>query len=274
MFSYKEFSTSTELSEYIECYWVLKGYVDAENNLQEVLVPGGRSEMIFTNSSVLWYGAHKNAVPLHFSSPLLLGQRKVATYLGLTGNIHLFGVRFKICSLPLFTKLPACLHSNNITPLSEIFDVINIPNVEDLPHIDETNNVNGIEKWLKDILTNPPKEWFVLKDFINRFSVEEDTNDQIKKLSEENQWNYKKTERLFLKYTGFSPRTFIKLLRFRNTMESLGSKPQSFTKAALDLGFYDQSHFIREFQNYTGKNPSSFYNNPPEMASLLYKISK
>lgn len=65
--------------------------------------------------------------------------------------------------------------------------------------------------------------------------------------------------RLFRHYTGFSPRSFMRLLRFyRLYFRLLSGQPLSLTQAALEAGFYDQAHGIREFKRYTGLTPGAF----------------
>jgi len=34
---------------------------------------------------------------------------------------------------------------------------------------------------------------------------------------------------------------------------------QDFMQSALDCGYYDQSHFIKEFKAFAGKGPTSYF---------------
>jgi AraC-like DNA-binding protein len=271
-FQYVEFPVAEKLSDFIECFWEMRANLDSGKITQEVLVPGGRAEFIFTESEVFWFGENKDSAPDKFEGPFLLGQRKAANYLGFSGTIHLFGIRLKPGCLPLFTKSHANLYSNKITLFKYIFDTY--PLTADLLSMDISNSILFVENWLQSIVTNPSSDWRIIKNYIEEFSLENDHNHTISNLSDRNGWSPKQTERLFLKYAGFSPRTFMKLIRFRKVVESLSSKPENFTKAALEMGFYDQAHFIREFHNYTGNNPTSFYKYPPEIAVFLYKLTK
>ena len=271
-FHYVEFPVAEKLSDYIECFWELRATLDTGKITQEVLVPGGRAELIFTNSEVFWFGGNKDSAPEKFEGPLLLGQRNSANYIGLSGEIYLFGIRFKPGSLPLFTNSKANIYSNKITLLHDIFGTY--PHTHDFLGMEIANAKSHLENWLLSIFKAPTSDWHIIEKFINEFTLENDHSHTISNLSGQNGWSPKQTERLFLKYAGFSPRTFMKLIRFRKVVESLSSKPESFTKAALDMGFYDQSHFIKEFHNYTGINPGSFYKYPPEVAVMLYKLRK
>lgn len=66
--------------------------------------------------------------------------------------------------------------------------------------------------------------------------------------------------RLFNYHVGESPKTLSQVIRFQsiiNAKPSLGFIKES--KIFYDLGYYDQSHFIKEIKKFSGKTPSSFF---------------
>ena len=64
-------------------------------------------------------------------------------------------------------------------------------------------------------------------------------------------------EKKFRKQVGTSPKKFSNIVRFRNLFEN-GYKYTTLTEMGLNAGYYDQSHFIKDFKVITGKNPSKF----------------
>lgn len=64
-------------------------------------------------------------------------------------------------------------------------------------------------------------------------------------------------ERRFLQRIGVSPKRYAGLVRFERALELVRRAP-SLTRAALDAGYYDQSHFIREFRRFAGVAPGRF----------------
>jgi len=268
---YNEYQPTSKFSKYIECFWVLKGTIATIGFVQEALVPGGRSEIIFTDSTFLWYGEDKTSSPTLFNNSFLLGQRASANFIGMKGDYNCFGVRLKIGCLSLFTNQFAQILSNKALPLEEAFeqpihfqDILSAKNITDAIHT--------IESWLDQIFNAPDANWEIVQELIRQYSSNGDKKILIKEFSLEYQWSYKKMERMFLKYTGLTPRTVIRILRFREIMAGMKSKPENLTSSAFQFGFYDQSHFIKEFHTFTGTNPTTFYKNLPEIASLLYKL--
>jgi len=66
-------------------------------------------------------------------------------------------------------------------------------------------------------------------------------------------------ERRFAKEVGISPKDFIQITRFQQSLEQLSNKTYDrFTDIVYANGFADQSHFIRVFKAFTGQTPSRF----------------
>jgi len=56
---------------------------------------------------------------------------------------------------------------------------------------------------------------------------------------------------------GIGPRSFRRLLRFHRLTRAIGDKPD-WAGLAADIGYYDQSHLIREFREFAGMTPSDY----------------
>lgn len=62
--------------------------------------------------------------------------------------------------------------------------------------------------------------------------------------------------RQFKQYVGLSPKEYLRVVRFRKALRALQQKKYpSLTDLALGLGYYDQSHFIRDFSLFSDYNP-------------------
>lgn len=69
----------------------------------------------------------------------------------------------------------------------------------------------------------------------------------------------KTLERKFSKYLGKTTKQVIKLIRFQEILQDLGrNKNVSLTECALRNGYFDQSHFIKDFKTYSGYTPKDF----------------
>jgi AraC-like DNA-binding protein len=82
---------------------------------------------------------------------------------------------------------------------------------------------------------------------------------QVKQLEEKFHISERWLEKQFATQVGLSPKEFARLIRFKSVMvESMTTPSVSWGKMIHDYGYYDQSHLIKDFQNYTGQTPTAF----------------
>ncbi|QKJ32678.1 AraC family transcriptional regulator [Mucilaginibacter mali] len=65
-------------------------------------------------------------------------------------------------------------------------------------------------------------------------------------------------EKRFRKVVGASPKKFASIVRLKTLIADAGSD-LSYTEISYSAGFYDQSHFIKEFKSFTGETPEAFF---------------
>jgi AraC-like DNA-binding protein len=68
-------------------------------------------------------------------------------------------------------------------------------------------------------------------------------------------------EKRFRQTIGTTPKQFSSIIRMRKLIEA-GKNEKSLTELAYDFGYFDQSHFIKDFKLFTGRTPSSFFKSP------------
>jgi AraC-like DNA-binding protein len=67
--------------------------------------------------------------------------------------------------------------------------------------------------------------------------------------------------RLFQNYIGITPQLFRSIIRLQKTLKILNRNPrEDMADLAVKQGYYDQSHFIKEFKKFYNYTPSSFIN--------------
>lgn len=64
--------------------------------------------------------------------------------------------------------------------------------------------------------------------------------------------------RLCREQTGLSPKLLARILRFRYALSRVHSERGGHAGLAADCGYFDQSHFIADFQRFSGQTPAAF----------------
>ncbi len=66
-------------------------------------------------------------------------------------------------------------------------------------------------------------------------------------------------ERRFREMVGLSPKGFARVTRFRRALEQIQRRPRPrYAAIALEAGYADQAHFIREFRSLAGVTPAGY----------------
>jgi AraC-like DNA-binding protein len=58
--------------------------------------------------------------------------------------------------------------------------------------------------------------------------------------------------------TGVSPKLLARVLRFRKALGQVRAQAGEHAGLAADCGYFDQSHFIAEFQHFAGQTPAAY----------------
>jgi AraC-like DNA-binding protein len=64
-------------------------------------------------------------------------------------------------------------------------------------------------------------------------------------------------ERRFKAAVGISPKLFCRIQRFQRVLRAMDDPNSNWISTSIDCGYYDQSHLIRDFQQFTGKAPTA-----------------
>jgi AraC-like DNA-binding protein len=60
--------------------------------------------------------------------------------------------------------------------------------------------------------------------------------------------------------TGLTPKQLVRVLRFRHAVDLLSfGAGRGWAHLAAECGYYDQSHFIHEFREFSGSTPAEYY---------------
>ena len=240
---YLEIPPHPSLRNHIYCYWELKTKESLEDFFAYRVVADGCMD-------ILW---ELNAPEKNF----IIGFSSTHTVFPLDSSFHYFGVRFLPTAVPLLFHLNASELSHKfealedviphisrqLTFLSEgIFSALEIKNRLDILF---TNSIKNTDYQLDNRVCDALQLILQNKGGV---PIEQELDVGI---------SPRQLRRLFKFYVGDSPKVFSRVVRFQNILKAKPSR-ESLRKNKLffDLGYYDQAHFIKEFNNMYGVSPS------------------
>lgn len=247
---YREFAPDRKLSPFIECYWSAVADRPPFQD-QEALIPDGTIELMFNFGDSYQYlsgGGWSDVNRGH-----IIGIRRKALYISQANKQDFFCVRFKPGGTFPFFRIPAHHFADIILRVDELlpyeYSMLEgrlFERNEPKSRVDLLN-VFFLKK-LKDI----PVSWTTTQRFV---ALSQQGVFKIQDLD----FHYKTLERHFKTTAGLSPEHYLKIRRFNQAVKIMYSgKFSSLTEVAYDAGYYDQSHFIRDFKRFSGQTPLQF----------------
>ena len=92
----------------------------------------------------------------------------------------------------------------------------------------------------------------------------------IRDLSEQMGISHKHLIALFHEEVGLSPKRFCRIRRFQGVLEAIEHSGRvDWADLACACGYYDQAHFIREFRDFAGMNPSAYLHGRGDYARFI-----
>lgn len=241
-FDLKRIHPSTEISDFIKHYWIVRWNLPDGKSFTQALIPNPCVNIVFEKDVSGIYGINQ------FKTEKLLQQSGMA-----------FGIKFKPGGFRPFYEQAVATLTNKSMQLEEVFDIdAKKLGGEILAKADDNEMVNVFEKFLKPIIPTEDKN----VEFVNKiidFIYDHQHMFKVSELCEVFQINERKLQRLFRECVGVSPKWVIKLYRLQQAAEKIErAESVNLTFLSHELGYYDQSHFTKDFKKFLGKTPSEY----------------
>lgn len=256
------------LEPFIKYYWIL----DYESNVVEPIrvIPYGCVQFTF------YLGERINSLGSNNDSSykdqaVVTGQISSFFDVFPQGKIRLITIVFKPFGAKPFFDFPIFEIQNNIIPIKDInnkewLDLENrLGDCVDNKSIVSCLENNLLKKLEKNTLFNSyssiNNERIMLA--INRIDDSKGTIN-IKDLSSLVCLSDKQFNRIFADYVGMNPKNFLRIIRYQSFLLKLQNSNIKATKAVdfldlvYDCGYYDQSHLINNFKEFTGYTPKEY----------------
>jgi len=245
------------LAQYIRHYWILEADA-SDGEVCERIIPTGNIEWMFhyRNTFVVKSTEKIVAQPRSLVCGINCNYSDVAT----RGDSGVIAVTFLPKGASHFLRFPLSDIEDCSIALSDIFNS-KINEVEERICIATTTlaRIQIIEQFLTTCFrpVNTNDVLLITKgvEIINSSKGQIKASELSKKLIITN----KTLERKFSIYLGKTPKQFIKIVRFQGVIQYLSNiDHKHLTQLTYDNGYYDQSHFIKDFKNMSGYTPSEF----------------
>jgi AraC-like DNA-binding protein len=183
----------------------------------------------------------------------------------LEGKGHVFGVKFRPGAFYPFIKRPVSELTNKVLTPWPIFGMDESAGRDlersILSEEDQEKGMDLAERFLRSHLPEPDENVETVNRIVSLVQ-DDQTITKVDDIVERSNIGKRALQRLFTQYVGVSPKWVIKRYRIHEAIEHLSSDNSvDLTKLAVDLGYFDQAHFIKDFKALVGKPPAAYAKN-------------
>lgn len=253
-----QFAPCPALRACVKCFWLLR--TAATRASTDSLLPSGSLELVFNLSGTALVSV-VNGRPEATPHAELMGQITQPFSVQMPGATLLLGVRFHPHAAGLFLKSSVGHLNDTITNLADVFGSELVFLQEQLfSAATVQDRIQHLERFLLAKLAHGPHNpsHFQVVQLALRRLLSQPHEASLGIVATECGISQRHLQTLFLNFVGLRPKQFVKIARLQRSIGHLHQSPASLTAVAYDCGYYDQSHFIRDFKSFTGLTPSQY----------------
>jgi len=235
----------------VEYYWTVKD--DDPTPVSHKIIPDGFTEIIFhfgDHYRIDLDGAWKRQ-----GKRLLAGQITKYFYLKNTGVSDILGIKLKPSALAHLFRIPMKEKVDKVVPLDRRIKI----------------DVGNVDRCFNELCWGYPIDHPVDKAVEIIFGAHGmiSVADVCKELT----IGERHLQQLFQTYIGLTPKFFTRIVRFSYVFKVIKEEKPDWSDVVHEAGYYDQSHFIRNFKAFTGEDPGKYFFSEKTLANFFMRTS-
>ena len=255
---YQEYRPAEPLTSHVKCLWILNSDSSVSTSPERIL-PDGCTEIVFHLGDP-FEQHHQDGTTERQPMAMLVGQMRRHLLIQPTGKVSVLGVRFWPGGAYPFLQIPQHEITGRVLDLDTILGGF----------------ASELHSRIADAASAAERFRLVEKVLLTRLSKVRQPDDRLSKaielifqtggclpmdaLATTIGINSRGLDRTFNTRVGIPPKTLSRIIRFQQVFKMLEQQnaDPNWPQIALGCGYYDQSHFIKEFKAFAGKEPTAY----------------
>lgn len=245
-FSLSRFESSLELKPFIEHYWVVRYEMDEDTSYKQTVLSYPNVHLAFEQD-------------IEGRRSLLYGIPRLPFVRELRGSGRVLGIKFRAGGFYPFWEQEISILNGATISAAEIFGPSAHSWADDILDAgDDAAMARQAEivlaKRLPDRDTQAELAAHIVEEVKNDRSII-----KVEQLCMLSGLSIRQLQRLFRKYIGVTPKWVIKRFRLQEAAERLEQEnSEEWVNLAIELGYFDQAHFIKDFKAVIGQSPAAY----------------
>ncbi len=254
--NYQQYKPSERLSGLVQYYWTLEGFIPEEQVYIHRTLANFCPELIFHYGGAFEEIITDNQITATFLTGIH-GQTDRIRRFTAKKSYGIFSVLLQPYAIPLLFGISSSEIKNELVDLvsllgqdgkditQQMLEAKN--NAERLVFINRFLEIR-IQEFKRPEIVHAVQDIYMKKGMVN-----------VNSIANQASFSQRQFERNFKDQTGFTPKTFSRIVRFKSLVNTHKKGNSTLTQAAYEYGYYDQAHFIQDFRQFSGYNPHTYF---------------
>ncbi len=234
---------AADLADHVERHWIVSWDLRRSNAFVQEILPHPCVNLSSEPGLIAVYG-----IPLSRSAHRIEDSGVVV------------GTKFRPGGFAGFIDTPIRALNDRVLALPELFGEEGAKLERELVRCagDPGAHIEVVESFLRERLPRPDPRFDVIRTVVSEMLVA-GSSTTVTDLAERHAVSQRTLQRLFRDYVGVAPKWVLKRYRVHEAAERIAAgEINDHTSLALELGYFDQAHFIRDFSAQVGRSPGAY----------------
>jgi AraC-like DNA-binding protein len=235
-FRLTRYAPSPDLAHLVERHWIVEW--DLREPFTQELVTHPCVNLVFEAHVALIHG--------------VITGRSAKTIEGAGKGV---GVKFRPGGFHPFLPVPAHTLTDTALTLEQAFG--DNPHAEVLAAGEDRAQIAVVERFLRGLRPQPDP---LCAEVAGLFALilRDPAITRVEQLAAHAGRSPRSLQRLFREYVGVTPKWVLQRLRLHEAAERMTGGAGDWAALAIDLGYFDQAHFIKDFKAVVGRSPAEY----------------
>jgi len=235
------FAPAPDLDGFVDRYWIVGWSLLGRASFRSEMIPDPCVNLVISRGESRVFGV----VNGRFSHTLRRS--------GLA-----FGIKFKPGGFYPFVESPVSALTNSAIRSRDVFGTGAAALAAAIDAAQDAESmINVVEQFLRERLPKRDEHVRMCAQIVDRISADR-TIMRVDDVAADSGLSKRTLYRLFNQYVGVGPKQIIKCFRLQEAIYRLANGPVDWSQLAIDVGYFDQAHFINDFKAIIGRTPTEY----------------
>lgn len=265
---YKTLPPPAHLEPFVDCIWILAGTKGDGDPEPQIVLPDGKTELIvhFGDAFLKLEGRSYERQ----ARVLMSGQLTKRIMLKPTAEIGVVSIRFKAAGAARFFDLAYDEIIDRVVDFAQFEPAFSAAIHDRIARAgSDDDRLAAMIAALEGRLTQESKEDVFVRQAC-QYIVTSEGNYSVQDIVKLIGFSERQLQRKFKRQVGIAPKKLSRIMRFQKFL-AMTKEVHTLTlaDAAAACGYYDQSHFIRDFTKFSGMSPMKYLGSSHVMSDHL-----